>query len=64
MKRGKPMADSKRQGGMSPEELRNCSVAIYCSVERDTADDIARRLRWAADTIEALQRRERWQLVT
>ena len=58
MKRGKPMAVSERQGGMSPEDLRSCSIAVYCgAVERDAADEIARRLRWAADTIEALHQR-------
>lgn len=53
------MADEKRQGGelFSPGELRNASVAIYCVVERDAADDIAKRFRWAADTIEALRQR-------
>lgn len=53
--RSKLIADSKPQGGMSPEDLRSCSIAVYFgAVELDAADDIARRLRWAADTIEAL----------
>ena len=49
------MDDSKPQDGFSPDDLRNCSIAVYCgAVERDSADTISRRLRWAADTIEAL----------
>ena len=52
------MGDSKPQGDISPEDLRSCSIAVYYgAVERDAADEIARRLRRAADTIEALRRR-------
>ena len=52
------MGDSKPQGDISPEDLRSCSIAVYCgAVERDAADEIARRFRRAADTIEALRRR-------
>ena len=58
VKRGKPMGDSKPQGDFSPDELRSCSIAVYCgTVDRDSADEIARRHRRAADTIEALQQR-------
>jgi hypothetical protein len=35
--------------------LRRCATCVYLACEASVADDIAKKLRWAADEIESLR---------
>lgn len=40
---------------VTPDQLRKCATCVYLAADDGPADDIARHLRWAAETIENLK---------